>query len=181
MAHAGDGFYGGGAHYLGWLGALGWILTRPEEIRCSFPSNINLGPGSRGVRRAALHLRNAGFFSDCPSYRRAVGHRDGSVSHGARSLVDPPAVGVVDRNVGSYPERNSRVVGDFCNDSVATGLSLSLAQARFWMDAVFQRTDLRPMYACRWNHRCGNDPADYNFSVTRDPAERAGFTTRSSL
>src|SRR6476469_7863217 len=137
MVNAGDGVRGGGAHYLGWLGALEWIPARHEEIRCPIPRDINLGPGCRAIRRAALHLRNAGFFSDCASYCGAVGHRDGSVSHRACSSVDSAAVGVVDRNVGCHPERNPWAVGHFRNDSVATGLSLSMAPACPRLDAFF--------------------------------------------
>src|SRR5215813_14276440 len=138
MADACDGVRGGGAHCLGWLGALEWICSRHEEIRCPIPRDINLGPGRRGIRSVALHIRNAGFFSDCTSYCRAVGYRNGSVSHRARTFMDSATAGVVDRNVGSHPERNSRVVGDFRNDSVATGVSLSMASACPWLDAFFQ-------------------------------------------
>src|SRR5215475_12883214 len=137
MAHARDGICGGVAHYLGWLAALEWVPARHEEIRCPIPRDINLGPGRRGIRRAAVHLRNAGFFSDCTSHRRAIGYRDGSVSHRARSFVDTAAAGVFDRNVGGDPERDPRVVGNFCNDSVATGLSLSMASACLRLDAFF--------------------------------------------
>src|SRR5215472_9419273 len=119
MAHPCDGVGGGVAHYLGWLAALEWIPARHEEIRCPIPRDINLGPGGRAIRRAALHLRNAGFFSHCTSHRRAVGYCDSSVYHRARSFMDSAAVGVVDRNVGCHPERNSWAVGDFRNDSVA--------------------------------------------------------------
>src|SRR5262249_422418 len=181
MADACDGIRGGGAHCLGRLGALEWIPARHEEIRYPIPRDINLGPGRRGIRRTTIHIRNAGFFSHCTSYCRAVGYRNGSVSHRARSFMDSAAVGVVDRNVGSHPERNSWVVGNFCNDSVATGVSLSMASACPWLDAFFQWTDLRPMYACRGNHCRGNDSADHNFSLARDPAERAGFATRSCV
>src|SRR5262245_47118182 len=103
MAHAGHGVCGGAAHYPGWLAALEWVLTRHEEIRCSFPRHINLGPGSRAIRRAALHLRNVGFFSYCASHCGAVWNRNGSISYGARSFMDSAAVGVVDRNVGCHP------------------------------------------------------------------------------
>src|SRR6516225_4880665 len=146
MAHASDGVRGGVAHYLGWLAALEWIHARHEEIRCPIPRDINLGPGRRAIRRAALHLRNAGFFSHCTSHCRAVGYRDSSVSHRACSFMDSAAFGVVDRNVGCHPERNSWVMGDFCDDSVATGVSLSMAPACPRVDAFFQRADLRPMY-----------------------------------
>src|SRR6266498_3205593 len=127
MAHAGDGICGGAAYHLGWLAALEWIFARRQKIWSSFPHYINLGPGGRAIWRAALHLRNPGFFSDCPSHCGAVGNRDGSISHRARSFMDTAAVCVIDRNVGCHPERNSRIVGNFRNDSVATGLSLSMA------------------------------------------------------
>src|SRR6476659_11460365 len=171
MAHACDGVRGGGAHYLGWLAALEWIPARHEEIRCPIPRDIYLGPGGRAIRRVALHIRDAGFFSNCPSYCGAVGNRDGSISHGARSFVDSAAVGVVDRNVGCHSERNSRVVGNFCNDSLAAGLSLSMAPTPLRLDAVFQRGDLRSVHARWWNH-CGDyDPADHHVGVARDSTE----------
>ncbi len=113
VAYAGDGTDGGSADYSDRLAALDRIFSRHQEIRFSFPDHINMGPGRRTIRCAALYLRNAGFFFDRATDRGSFEYRDGGVPHGTCSAVDSAAAGVLDRNVGRDSERDPGALGHF--------------------------------------------------------------------
>src|SRR6516165_2770073 len=137
MAHAGDGIHGDRPYHLDRLAALEWINARDKEVWVTFHHHLNLGPGGRAIRGAAVYLRNACFFASCLAHRCAIGHRNGSVSDRARTTLDPAATYFADRNAGGNPECHPWVVGNFCHDPLAPGLSGSLAEAFSWLDAVF--------------------------------------------
>src|SRR4030095_1319674 len=171
----------GGADYPDWLAALDWVFGRYQEIRFSFPRHINVGPGRRAIRRAALHLRNAGFFAHCIGDCGPLEHRNGGVPYRARAALDSPTARLFDRNAGGNSECHPRTLGHFRNDSVVARLSLPMAQTSLRLDTVFQRPDLRAQHARRRHYYCRNDSADHHFGLARDFAQCTGFATGGGL
>src|SRR5439155_26279493 len=144
MAYARDGAGGGRADYPNRLAALDWVFGRYQKIRFSFPRHIHLGPGRGAIRRAAFHLRNARFLSNRFIDRGALEHRYGSLSDRARAALDSATTRITYRNARGNPECNPWVMGNFRNDPLVARLSVSVAQALPWVDAIFHRADVRP-------------------------------------
>ena len=97
MAYASDGTGRGGADYPDWLAALDWVFGRYQEIWFSFPCHLNLGPSRGAIRRAALHLWNAGFFAHRVADCGPIEHRNGGVSYRARAAwIRQPLVSLIE-------------------------------------------------------------------------------------
>src|SRR6267378_2844667 len=123
MAYARDGAGGGRADYPNRLAALDWVFGRYQKIRFSFPRHIHLGPGGGAIRRAAFHLRNAGFFAHRASDCGSIEYRNGSLSDRARAPLDSATARVLNRNVGRDSECHPRTLGHFRDDSLAARFS----------------------------------------------------------
>src|SRR5215831_13603288 len=137
MANARDGIHGSRPYHLDRLAALEWINARDQEVWVPLSHGLNLGPGGRAIRSAAVYLRNACFFASCLTDRCAIGYRNGCVSDGASATLDTAATHFANRNAGGNPECHSWVMGNFCHDPLAPQLSGSVAQASSWLDPVF--------------------------------------------
>src|SRR5438132_13549857 len=181
MAHTRDGAGRGCARYFDWLATLARIFTRDQKIWFSFPDHINVGSGRGAIRGAALYLRNARFFAHRAPDCGALKHRNGSLSNRTCAALDPAATRFANRNAGGDSKRHPWVVGYFRNDPVAARVSVPTAQALPGVDSVFHRPDVRPQYACRWNHHRHHDSADRHLILPGDSPQRSAFTARTGL
>src|SRR6267142_1199096 len=181
MVYARDGAGGGCADYPNRLAALDWVFGRYQKIRFSFPRHIHLGPGGGAIRRAAFHLRNAGFFAHRASDCGSIEYRNGSLSDRARAPLDSATARVLNRNVGRDSECHPLTLGHFRDDSLAARLSVSVPQAILRLDSVLQRADLRAKHARGWNYHRDHDFADCHFGLARDSPQCSELTARSGL
>src|SRR5207248_7707968 len=100
MAYTANGAGACRARDPSWLGIVARIFTRGPKIWFSFPHDIDLGPCCRTIRRAAVHLWNAGFFADRLTHCRAIEHRNGGVSDRTCAALDSATARFSDRNAG---------------------------------------------------------------------------------
>ena len=161
-----------GARLSSRLAAGSWLAPGHHPIRFSFSYDIDLGSGGGAVRRSAIYLRYRCIVADRIDHRGTVERGDGGVLDRTRTVVDPTATRLLDRNAGRDSKRDSRVVGNFRDDPVAACLSIPDSQEIVWVDAAFQRSDLWGEHAGRRHHHRHHDSANYHVGIARDFAER---------
>src|SRR6266404_5159032 len=160
VVYARHGVGRGGARLSGRLAAGSWLAPGHHSVRFSFSYDIDLGSGGGAVRRSALYLRNGGIVTDRIDHRGAAERGDGGVLNRTRTVVDPTAARLLNRNAGRHSERNSRVVGNFRDDPVAACLSIPDSQEIVWVDPAFQWSDLWGEHAGWRHHRRHHDFAN---------------------
>ena len=137
MAHLGHGAHCACAGNPGRMAALEWFLLAVKKFGFHFLTTSTWDPVAEQVRCAAVYLRNACFFADRVAHCCPLEHRNGGLSDRACAVVDSAAARLVNRNAGRDPERHPRAMGYFCDDSVAPGLSVPIAQTVFGWTPFF--------------------------------------------
>ena len=149
------------------LRAVHQLRRCPREIRLGLPVYPNLGPGERSVRRAALHLRNAGDVLPGAAHGNPARRRRRHLSSGVSAAENLRRTHVLDRTAGRRPQRDLRTARNF-RAGPHPALSRTVPARRPRLDPVLQRPLLRrqPVFSRRG---AGRD--DHSRSSSRSPAK----------
>jgi hypothetical protein len=139
----------------------------PAQIRLAFSRQQRLGSGQRQLRRAAVHLRHAGFVGHRPRHRRAHQHRHRGLSHRTRAALVAPAAHHVHRIARRRAQRHSRPVGNFCDGAVAARHLFPCCKNTLVSCRCF-KARLRPVHAGRRHHPRHHDHVPIITSVSRE-------------
>ena len=109
-----------------------------RQVRMVVSSPVPLGPGCRGVRRAAVHLRNPGDHRAGDDYRNPAGRgrRDFSGRTGAAPDFLRPHLS--DRTAGRGAQRDHRPARRVCPDSDSPPGRCRRSKARLGWTPLFQ-------------------------------------------